>query len=200
LNAASSSFKVKIERLSQIAEDLKAGKSFPVTRLTTIKSLCTDRAACQAFALHIADLAKQKMDTRDKPDHIDPKPWLCFKQAVEKTLIALEQACREGLETTTRSRLLRLLQELKSLQDTYKNQEWGPVRIISSQETLAVEYAVECFLSTTQAPYWAYLTARTYAEQYDSRFGNGLVPKSAPMVENIARSWRNHYLNPADNE
>jgi hypothetical protein len=46
-----------------------------------------------------------------------------------------------------------------------------------------MEYAVECFLSTSQAPYWAYLLARSYAEQYDSEFGNGLVPKSAPMVE-----------------
>ncbi len=58
-----------------------------------------------------------------------------------------------------------------------------------------MEYAVECFLSTSQAPYWAYLLSRGYAEQYDSEFGNGLVPKSAPMVEEIAIFWRNYFLN-----
>jgi hypothetical protein len=199
VNTEFSSIKAKTERLAQIAEDLRTGKSFSVTRLTTIKSLCADRTACQEFALHIANLAKRKMDIRDKPDYINQKQWLRFRQAVENALIALEHAHEQGIEKN-RSRLQGLLQELKSLQNTYENQEWGPVRIILSSETLVVEYAVECFLSTSQAPYWAYLLARTYAEQYDSRFGNGLVPKSAPMVEDIARFWRNRYLNQADNE
>jgi hypothetical protein len=117
----SSTIKTKTERLFQISEDLRAGRSFSVTRLTT----------------------------------------------------------------------------LKSLQDTYENQRWGPVRIISSSEALVIEYAVECFLSTSQAPNWAYRLARTYAEEYDSRFGDGLVPKSAPMVEEIAKFWKKWYLNRA---
>ena len=188
----SSTIKTKIERLSQIAEDLRAGGSFPVTRLTTLKSLCADRAACQAFALHIAKLAQQKLDAWDKPDHIDPSRWLRFKHVVVNALIDLERACEEGIEQH-RAELLGHLQELKSLQDTYENQRWGPVRIISNSETLVVEYAVECFLSMSQAPHCSYRLARTYAEDYDSRFGDGLVPKSAPMVEEIARFWNNWY-------
>ncbi|MFH1116584.1 MAG: hypothetical protein V1792_21935 [Pseudomonadota bacterium] len=39
VNTAFSSFKIRIDRLSQIAGDLREGKSFPVTRLTTMKSL-----------------------------------------------------------------------------------------------------------------------------------------------------------------
>ena len=192
MKTTSSAIKTKIERFSQMTEDLKAGTSFSVTRLTTLKSLCADRAACHAFALHIAKLAKEKMDARDKPDHIDPSRWLRFKHVVVNALIDLERACEEGIEQH-RSELLGHLQELKSLQDTYENQRWGPVRIISNSETLVVEYAVECFLSMSQAPHWAYRLARTYAEEYDSRFGDGLVPKSAPMVEDIARFWRNWY-------
>jgi hypothetical protein len=197
VKTTSSAIKTKIERFSQIAEDLRAGGSFPVTRLTTLKSLCADRAACHAFALHIAKLAKEKMDARDKPDHIDPSRWLTFRQTVEKAIMDLEAALAQGIEQH-RSRLLELRQELKSLQDTYENQRWGPVRIISNSETLVVEYAVECFLSMSQAPHWAYRVARTYAEEYDSRFGDGLVPKSAPMVEEIARFWKNWYLDRAD--
>jgi hypothetical protein len=41
----------KIERLSQIAEALRKGKHFPITRLTTLKSLCGDPEAAPAFAL-----------------------------------------------------------------------------------------------------------------------------------------------------
>lgn len=167
-----------------------------MTRLTTLKSLCADRAACQAFALHIAKSAKEKIDTRDKPDHIDASRWLRFKHVVVNALIDLERACEEGIEKH-RSQLVGRFQELKSLQDTYENQRWGPVRIISSSEALVIEYAVECFLSTSQAPNWAYRLARTYAEEYDSRFGDGLVPKSAPMVEEIAKFWKKWYLNQA---
>jgi hypothetical protein len=197
VNSASSSVKVKVERLSQITEDLRAGKSFSVTRLTSIKSLCTNSTASQAFALHIAALAKLKMDARNKPDHKNQKQWLRMKRAVENAVIALEEAHGQGIENN-RSSLWGLLQELRSLQDTYENHEWGPVRIVSSSETLVVEYAVECFLSASQAPYWAYLLARTYAEEYDCRYGNGLVPKSAPMMEDIARFWRNYFLNHAE--
>jgi len=180
-----------------MAEDLREGKSFSVTRLTSIKSLCTDSTASQEFSLYIASLTRLKINTRNKPDHLNPKQWLRFKQAVENALIALKAAREQGMEKN-RARLWAILQELKSLQDTYENQEWGPVRIVLSSETLVVEYAVECFLSTSQAPYWAYVLARTYAEQYDSRYGCGLVPTSAPMVEDIARFWRNHFLNHAE--
>jgi hypothetical protein len=33
----------KVKKLSEIAEALRQGKDFPVTRLTTIKSFCEDR-------------------------------------------------------------------------------------------------------------------------------------------------------------
>jgi hypothetical protein len=139
------------------------------------------------------------MEDLGKPDHIDPNKWLRFKGVEENALIDLERAHEQGIEKH-RSRLLGHLQELRSLQNTYENQEWGPVRIISSSETLVLEYAVECFLSTSQAPNGAYRLARAYAEQYDPRFGTGLVPKSAPMMEEIARFWENYSLNRAEKE
>jgi hypothetical protein len=192
MKTASPSAKAKIARLYQIAVDLRAGKSFSVTRLTTIKSLCVDNSAARTFALHVAKLSKQKMDARDNPNSIEPSQWLRFKQVVSRAVIDLERAQEEGADKC-KPRLLQVLQELKNLQNTYEHQEWGPVRLVSSSETLVVEYAVECSFLTSQAPYWAYLLARTYAEQYDSRFGNGLVPASAAMIEEIATFWNNYY-------
>jgi hypothetical protein len=92
--------------------------------------------------------------------------------------------------------MLALLSEIRRLQDTYENQRWGPVRIVASSETLVVEHALRCFLSSTEVPYWAYHLAREYAERYDANFGTGLIPESAPMVEEIAEFLRNYHLNP----
>ena len=39
-----------------------------------------------------------------------------------------------------------------------------------------------------------YHLARRYAERYDPRHGTGLIPSSAPMVENIAEFWGKYFL------
>jgi len=40
----------------------------------------------------------------------------------------------------------------------------------------------------------AYQLTRKYADRYDQRYGTGLLPKSAPMVEEIAEFWGRYYL------
>jgi len=40
---------------------------------------------------------------------------------------------------------------------------------------------------------WAYRVARQYAERYDSRYGVGLIPASAPAVEDIGSFWQRYY-------
>ena len=44
----------KVKKLSEVAEELRQGKDFPVTRLTTIKGLCEGPEAAAAFALFLA--------------------------------------------------------------------------------------------------------------------------------------------------
>jgi hypothetical protein len=41
----------KVKRLDEIAQTLRRGEVFPITRLTTIKGLCQDAGAAGAFAL-----------------------------------------------------------------------------------------------------------------------------------------------------
>ena len=43
-----------------------------------------------------------------------------------------------------------------------------------------------------EVPYWAYQTARHYAEQYDPRYGDGLIPASAPLLEDIVQFWKEY--------
>jgi hypothetical protein len=39
-----------------------------------------------------------------------------------------------------------------------------------------------------------YRIARKYAERYSSQYGTGLIPESAPFVEDIAEFWGKDFL------
>jgi hypothetical protein len=78
-------------------------------------------------------------------------------------------------------------------QDEYKRISWNMVRIVHSMELVVVENALKSLLREAEAPTWLYQAARDYAERYDSRHGTGLIPSSAPMVQEIADFWRDYY-------
>jgi len=81
-----------------------------------------------------------------------------------------------------------------TFQDRYEHQVWGSVRIIYSTEVSLIEYALSCLLQPTASADWGYHLARQYAERYNSRYGTGLIPESAPPVEDIADFWRQYHL------
>ena len=92
------------------------------------------------------------------------------------------------------SALHDLLSEIRSAQGRYEHQRWGRVRIIESMELLVVETAFECVLHPWASSDLGYRLARKYAERYNSRYGTGLIPESAPFVEDIAEFWGKHFL------
>ena len=67
------------------------------------------------------------------------------------------------------------------------------VRIVHSMELVVVENALKSILRDDEAPTWLYQAASGYAERYDPRYGTGLIPSSAPMVQEIAEFWRDYY-------
>ena len=70
---------------------------------------------------------------------------------------------------------------------------WGTVRMYTSREQVVVEDDLKSNLRDHHSPVWLYQAARDYAERYDSRYGTGLIPDSAPMVQEIADFWRDYY-------
>jgi hypothetical protein len=78
-------------------------------------------------------------------------------------------------------------------QDEHKRIGWGMVRIVRSMELVVVENALKSILREDEAPTWLYQAARDYAERYDSRYGTGLIPASAPMMQEIADFWQEFY-------
>ena len=188
-----SAIRNKIKKLANIAADLRKGESFSITRLTTIKSLCEDSVGAELFSLHLAKLAQKKLEIKIASQEEDRDELLEFETDVGNAVVQLEQFLKNR-SNEAGSQLREVLSSVKNLQDKYKRQSWGRVRLISSSETLVVEYALTCVLSTNDQPYWAYLLAREYTEEYNPKYGTGLVPESAQMVEEIAEFWCNYYL------
>src|SRR5262245_19825670 len=183
----------KIRRLAQMAAELQQGNHFEVTRLTTLKSLCEDAQAAAHFAVHLAKLTARKMRENACPSHLDPETWDAYKELVAKALEHMDAYVEEPSEEASRA-VWSAQSEVREVQNTYRNQAWGPVRIIHSTEVLLIEYALSCLLQPTASADWGYHLARQYAERYDPRYATGLIPESAPMVEDIVDFWCQYHL------
>ena len=183
----------KIQTLAQIADDLQNGKHFEITRLTMLKSLCSDPEATAQFALYLAKKTHQAMKARGRPPYTEPEAWEQYQRLVAKAIRGITQYLKSRTKEAE-SALRSLFMEVRSVQNEYKREEWGPVRIIHSREVLVAEMALECVLNPTYSSVLCYQMARDYAERYDAHYGTGLIPKSAPLVEDIVEFWGRHFL------
>ena len=182
----------KIHTLAQIAADLRDGKDFNITRLTLIKNLCSDPQAAAKFAVHIAKLTQDKLRA-GRPGRSDPKKCERYKGLIADSVRAMAGYLRKPTEKA-KERLWDLFTQAKEAQSKVEHQRWADVRIIECWELLIVETAMECVLHPWYSSIIGYQLARKYTERYDPHYGTGLLPKSAPMVEEIAEFWGRYYL------
>jgi hypothetical protein len=174
----------KVKKLSEIAEALRRRKFFPITRLTTIKSLCVGPEAAAPFALFLAQRIQNKMRQEEYPKG--------FRELVDRATTDLERNLTDPDEER-KVRLSSLRDEMESEQNKYRKTDWNWDRMLKSGDLFVVEQCLSLVLRTWQASYWAYHAARDYALRYDDRYWSGLTPSSAPMVEEIAEFWRDYY-------
>jgi len=180
----------KLQTLYEIATELRSGRDFNITRLTLLKGLCADPEAAAQFALHLAKKALQAMPGSGRSASNKKQQYRRLASKAVRTTSAYLKKPTEDLEES----LWTLLFEARELQSDYKRQRWGNVRLIESRELLVVETALECILHPQSSSDLGYRLARQYAERYESRYGNGLIPTSAPLVEDIVEFWGRHLL------
>jgi hypothetical protein len=174
----------KVRKFAEIAEGLRRGQRFEITRLTSLKGLCNDPHAARSFAMFLAVHARKKALEKKVPERVER----LMARAITEMKTYLDDPNKGQKE-----RLYPLLREMEQEQDEYKRISWGMVRIVHSMELVVVENALKSILRDHEAPTWLYQAARDYAERYDSRHGTGLIPSSAPMMQEIADFWRDHY-------
>ena len=190
----------KIKKWIQTAKEAEATRfAISITRLTSIKSICTDKIATEEFALYMAKRVQEQMNQDECPEEFSDEEWLQQKQLMNEALaqmkINLENPTYENQQS-----LLKLLREIDSLQgDDYQRVHWTTVRFVRSGNLLKLEYALRCFVEQ-DFPYWAYKLAREYVEYYTPMSGTGITYESVPMLLEIAEFWCQHHFHETLNQ
>jgi hypothetical protein len=169
----------KVEKLEGIAEALRQNNHFSITRLTVIKGLCEDAKAAGAFAMFLARRIQRRMREKESPKR--------YRELVNRAVREMKP-CLDDPTEERRERLWSLLREIEAEQDEYENIPWGVVRNIKSFDLVVVEHALKAVRRPYEAPFWLYHAARDFTGKTDE-----LIPKSAPIVEEIAGFWRKHF-------
>jgi hypothetical protein len=181
----------RVRKLAQLPREARESQfGVSVTRLTVLKSLCREPKVATRFVTHIARKTLWRAEHgRDRPSHPKGATARAHRDMMAQALAGMEAWQRRPTEEL-REELLDLLGRMRAEQDEYKNIAWGAVRIVTDWELLLFEHALRCVLSRPQeAGFWAYQMARDYAERFDSRHGNGLTPRSPPLLQDIADFW-----------
>jgi hypothetical protein len=201
VNAKMTRIPKQVTKLATRAQALREGTEtfFFVNCLTGLKSLCRDPQIAARFVLYLAERTQEKMNTAARSKYISEADWTHYKALVAEAIAGMRNYL-EVPNTDNLSILRDVLFRSIKMQDEYERQRCGPVRIIHSRDLLVVENVLRCIVSSDDAPYWAYQTARWYAQRYDPHYGTGLVPASAPLLEDIVRFWTEHQVHKGASE
>ena len=60
----------KVRKFADIAEGLRRGQRFEITRLTSLKGLCKDPGAARSFAMFLAVHARKKAEEKKAPERV----------------------------------------------------------------------------------------------------------------------------------
>jgi hypothetical protein len=167
--------------------------ALPITRLISIKSLCTEQIAAQQFALYLSRRVQQEMNQAELEEQLTPEERSTYKNLMADAIALQENYLKTPTDKGKQS-IRGLLKQIDSLQgDDYRNVHWTTVRFVRSGDLLKLEYALRCFVER-DFPYWAYKLAREYVERYQPRSGSGLIPESVPMLLEVAEFWCQYYF------
>jgi len=179
---------LKVRKLALLPQEARQCQfAVPVTRLTSLKSLCHQPGVANHFVTYLAGKTLERVQKGKGRCRIARD--LAHRQLIADTLVEMQALLKKQTEER-RQRLRELLERMRSEQNEYQRIKWGSARLITDAELLVFEYALHYLLGMAhEAGHWAYQTAHCYAERYDSNHGTGLIPSSAPLVQDIADFW-----------
>jgi len=164
------------ERILRIADEIEAHGNASLTRLTVLKKWFERPKRLAAFAIWVASRAKSR---KGKTGGTAGK---LFKEA--QVLLANVNSYSPKLD---RRMAQRLYDRLREFQNEYRNQEWGPVRVIQNWNLMLVEQGLAIYLWHVDSPSDGYKLAANYCQHFDSRYGNGLNGPSLTKIHEIVR-------------
>jgi hypothetical protein len=186
----------KIKKWVEAATQLSTnytGFALPITRLTSIKSLCRDVTAAEKFAFYLSKLVLQQASNAVCSDNITPDEWEIHKALMNRAVLQMESFLEHPTPDNTKL-LWSLSKQIDDLQgDDHRNVHWTTVHFVRSGYLLKFNYAIFCFIKP-DFDYYSYRLAREYTECYASSYGTGLTPESVPMLLEVAEFWCQYYF------
>jgi len=196
----------KIKKWVEAALELSSnytGFALPITRLTSIKSLCKVDAqarsdlssdiAAEQFALYLSKRILQQAKDAMCPDSLTKEEWDVHKSLMTHAIAQMESFLESPTPDKTQS-FWGYLKQINQLQgDNYRRVHGTTIHFVRSGYLLKLEYAICCFIKP-EFDYYAYRLAREYTECYAPTYGTGLTPASVPMLLEVAEFWCQYYF------
>jgi hypothetical protein len=167
------------EKILQIIQDLDTRGNVSLTRLTVLKKWFEAPDRLSAFGLWLARRAagrkgKTKGAAGALPD--ETRALLGTSSTWESLFQQIDRAAAENLHDRARD-----------FHNEFQNQQWGPVRIIHCWPVVLVEQGLSLHLGLKRDSGDGYKLAADWAQNYDSRHGNGLNGPSRGKLEELMR-------------
>ena len=167
------------EKILVMIDDIDARGNVPLTRLTVLKKWFEGPGRLSAFGLWIVrGAAGRKGKTKDGAGALldEARALLGAAATRERPHQQIDRAAAESLHDRARD-----------LQNEFQNQQWGPVRLVHCWPLLLVEQGLALHLGQAVTPSDGYKLAADWAQNYDSRYGNGLNGPSGGKLQELVR-------------
>jgi hypothetical protein len=165
------------ERVKRIISDIDAHGNASLTRLTVLKKWFEQPGRRSAFGLWIVRrVAHSKGRMRGGADALLKEARAVLRKAGDGIS---QQLDREAAE--------KLLIGAQRFHAEFRNQRWGPVRIIHCWPVLLVEEGLALHLDQRATPSDGYQLVVDWTQNYDPDYGNGLNGSSREKLHDLVQ-------------
>jgi hypothetical protein len=174
------------EKLLAIVEEIDAHGSANLTRLTVLKKWFEHPGRLCAFGLWIA----KRSAGRKGKTKAEAAAGALLNEA--HALLGTT-ATREGFLRPVDPGAAKLLHDrAREFQNEFRQQQWGPVRIIHCWPLLLVEQGLALYFRQAASQSAGYKLAADFCQHYDSQRGNCLIGPSRTKIVEIVRFMFTH--------
>ena len=167
------------EKILAIIDQIGAEGNASLTRLTVLKKWFERPGRLSMFGLWVARRAAGRKG-KTKGEHG------ALLQEASKLLG--RASTRESLFAQPERRATQDLHDrARASQAEFEKQTWGPVRVVNCWPLLLVEQGLALYLWHADSPSHGYKLAAGWAQNYDSRYGNGLNGPSRGKLDELVR-------------
>ena len=167
------------EKILKIIDDIDTQGNASLTRLTVLKKWFGHPGRLSAFGLWVARRAAGRPGkTKGEYAALLRETGALLGPASTRESVFAQPDRRAAEDLHTRARMA---------QNEFENQQWGPVRIVRCWPLMLVEEGLAIYLWRADSPSHGYKLAADWAQNYDSRHGNGLNGPSRGKLHELVR-------------